>query len=46
MSTRTARANAARSTVRARVEYVFARQKDQMGGSAQGSNEEKHRWKG
>jgi IS5 family transposase len=31
MSARTARANAARSTVRARVEHVFARQKDQMG---------------
>ena len=27
----TARANAAKSTVRARVEHVFARQKDQMG---------------
>lgn len=27
---RTARANAARSTVRARIEHVFARQKDQM----------------
>ena len=45
MSARTARANAARSTVRARVEHVFARQKDQMGGSAQGSDEAKHRWK-
>ena len=31
MSARTARANAARSTVRARVEHVFARQKGQMG---------------
>lgn len=31
MSARTARANAARSTVRARIEHVFARQKDQMG---------------
>ena len=31
MSARTARANAARSTVRARVEHVFARQKNQMG---------------
>jgi transposase len=31
MPARTARANAARSTVRARVEHVFARQKDQMG---------------
>jgi len=31
MPTRTARANAARSTVRARIEHVFARQKDQMG---------------
>lgn len=30
MPARTARANAARSTVRARVEHVFARQKDQM----------------
>jgi len=30
MSARTARANAAKSTVRARVEHVFARQKDQM----------------
>tara|TARA_R110002124_G_scaffold169755_3_gene337364 strand:+ start:1296 stop:1670 length:375 start_codon:yes stop_codon:yes gene_type:complete len=28
---RTARANAAKSKVRARVEHVFARQKDQMG---------------
>ena len=46
MLARTARANAARSTVRARVEHVFARQKDQMGGSAKGSNEAKHRWKG
>ena len=45
MSARTARANAARSTVRARVEHVFARQKNQMGGSAQGSDEAKHRWK-
>ena len=31
MSPRTARANAKRSAVRARVEHVFARQKDQMG---------------
>ena len=31
MPARTARANAARSTVRARIEHVFARQKDQMG---------------
>ena len=31
MSERTARANAAKSKVRARVEHVFARQKDQMG---------------
>ena len=31
MPVRTARANAARSVVRARVEHVFARQKDQMG---------------
>ena len=31
MSTRTSGANAKRSTVRARVEHVFARQKDQMG---------------
>jgi len=31
MPTRTARANAVRSTVRARVEHVFARQKDQIG---------------
>ena len=30
MPARTARANAAKSTVRARVEHVFARQKDQM----------------
>ena len=45
MSARTARANAARSTARARVEHVFAHQKDQMGGSAQGSDEAKHRWK-
>lgn len=30
MSERTARANAAKSAVRARVEHVFARQKDQM----------------
>jgi len=30
MPARTARANAGRSTVRARVEHVFARQKDQM----------------
>jgi transposase len=30
MPTRTARANAAKSTVRARIEHVFARQKDQM----------------
>ena len=30
MPARTARANATRSTVRARVEHVFARQKDQM----------------
>ena len=30
MPARTARANAARSTVRARIEHVFARQKDQM----------------
>jgi hypothetical protein len=28
---RTAHANAAKSTVRARIEHVFARQKDQMG---------------
>ena len=31
MSARTARANAVRSAVRARIEHVFARQKDQMG---------------
>ena len=31
MPTRTAHANAAKSTVRARVEHVFARQKNQMG---------------
>jgi IS5 family transposase len=31
MSKRTSGANARRSTVRARVEHVFARQKDQMG---------------
>ena len=31
MPPRTARANAARSAVRARIEHVFARQKDQMG---------------
>ena len=31
MPERTARANAAKSKVRARVEHVFARQKDQMG---------------
>ncbi|MDR7260281.1 IS5 family transposase [Sphingomonas sp. BE270] len=31
MPARTARANAAKSKVRARVEHVFARQKDQMG---------------
>jgi hypothetical protein len=31
MSAGTARANAARSTVRARIEHVFARQKDQVG---------------
>lgn len=31
MSTRTARANAGKSAVRARIEHVFARQKDQMG---------------
>uniref|UniRef100_UPI001EE74993 transposase n=1 Tax=Sphingobium bisphenolivorans TaxID=1335760 RepID=UPI001EE74993 len=31
MSERTARANAAKSKVRARVEHVFVRQKDQMG---------------
>jgi IS5 family transposase len=31
MPARTARANAAKSTVRARIEHVFARQKDQMG---------------
>lgn len=31
MPARTARANAARSIVRARIEHVFARQKDQMG---------------
>jgi transposase len=31
MPVRTARANAARSAVRARIEHVFARQKDQMG---------------
>jgi hypothetical protein len=31
MSARTARANAAKSTVRARIEHVLARQKDQMG---------------
>ena len=30
MPARTARANAAKSTVRARIEHVFARQKDQM----------------
>ena len=30
MPARFARANAARSTVRARIEHVFARQKDQM----------------
>lgn len=30
MPVRTARANAARSAVRARIEHVFARQKDQM----------------
>jgi len=31
MPTRTARANAGKSVVRARIEHVFARQKDQMG---------------
>ena len=31
MSPRTAAANAKRSAVRARIEHVFARQKDQMG---------------
>lgn len=31
MPARTASANAARSTIRARVEHVFARQKDHMG---------------
>ena len=31
MPVHTARANATRSAVRARVEHVFARQKDQMG---------------
>ena len=31
MPTRTAQANAAKSAIRARVEHVFARQKDQMG---------------
>lgn len=31
MPTRTARANAGKSTIRARIEHVFARQKDQMG---------------
>ncbi|WCP15934.1 IS5 family transposase ISMex35 (plasmid) [Sphingobium sp. AntQ-1] len=31
MSSHTAAANAKRSTVRARIEHVFARQKDQMG---------------
>lgn len=31
MPTRTARANAGKSAVRARIEHVFARQKDQMG---------------
>lgn len=31
MPARTARAKAVRSTVRARIEHVFARQKDQMG---------------
>lgn len=31
MPARTARANAARSILRARIEHVFARQKDQMG---------------
>jgi IS5 family transposase len=31
MPARTARANAARSTVRARIEHVFGREKDQMG---------------
>ena len=31
MPERTARANAAKSKIRARVEHVFARQKDQMG---------------
>ncbi len=31
MSRRASGANAKRSTVRARVEHVFARQKDQMG---------------
>ena len=31
MPERTAKANAAKSKVRARVEYVFARQKDLMG---------------
>ncbi len=31
MPERTAKANAAKSKVRARVEHVFARQKDQMG---------------
>lgn len=30
MPERTAKANAAKSSVRARVEHVFARQKDQM----------------
>jgi IS5 family transposase len=30
MPARTARANAVRSTVRARVEHVFGRQRDQM----------------
>ena len=31
MTARTARANAAKSAIRARIEHVFARQKDQMG---------------
>jgi IS5 family transposase len=31
MPTRTARANAGKSAIRARIEHVFARQKDQMG---------------
>jgi len=46
MPAHTARANATKSTVRARVEHVFARQKDQIGGSAQGSDEAQHLWKG